>query len=252
MRLRLPGFYRATTVPEALRSRQCRVCRTPVDEPYDLCYQCNKQPSARKHLTGFVTYAIKDEQSGTEMHRYKNKKQLPARQAQGNVRLLLEHGLSHLHCAEHLVGQPVGAAAVVPSRSHYQPGTPSMLQRMCTLALPDGMPLVDLRPTPGSTSDRRVRGDAFEVVDPPGASHVMLIDDTWVSGATTLSAVATLQASGAQQVSVLVLARWLDPTYEPTNQFLTTVREHASRNPQDVWRNPQDVCPFTLDGSCPG
>lgn len=245
----LPDYYRATTVPEALRSRQCRVCRAPVDKPHDLCYQCNKQPSARKHLTGFVTYAFKGRQSGTEMHGYKNQR---SPQAVSNVSLLLNQGLSHMSCASRLVGSAVGAVAVVPSRSHYQPGTPSMLQRLCTRALPDGMPLVDLRPTPGSTSDRLVRNDAFEVVDPPDASHVMLIDDTWVSGATTLSAVKTLQASGAQQVSVLILARWLDPTYGPTNQFLTAMREHALHNPQDVWRNPQDVCPFTLDGSCPG
>ena len=103
---------------------------------------------------------------------------------------------------------------------------------------------MDLHPKPGSASDRRVHRDAFDVVTWPDASHVMLIDDTWVSGATTLSAAATLRASGARHVSVLVLARWLDPDYGPTNKFLTAMSQHA-------WRNPQDVCPFTPNGTCP-
>ena len=45
---------------------------------------------------------------------------------------------------------------------------------------------------------------------------MLLIDDTWVSDGTTLSAVAALRASGILKVSVLALARWLDPGYGPT------------------------------------
>lgn len=242
MTLRLPDYYWATTVPTPLRPRQCALCRTPVDAGYRYCFRCHGQASTHPDLAGFVAYAVKGSQSGAEMYRYKS--QPPSRQALGNVLLLLEHSLSHMSCASRLVGSPVGAVAVVPSRSHYQASSPSMLQRMCTRTLPDGMPLVDIRPAPGSTSDRRVHGNAFDVVTPPHASHVMLIDDTWVSGATTLSAAAALQASGVHHVSTLVLSRWLDPGYGPTNEFLNAMRQHA-------WRNPQDVCPFTPDGTCP-
>ncbi|ARD42508.1 phosphoribosyltransferase [Actinomyces gaoshouyii] len=242
MTARLPDYYWATTVPEQMRARQCTLCRTPVDEGYRFCFRCHEQATAHPDLAGFVTYAVRGRQPGAEMYRYKN--QPPSHQAIGNVLLLLEHGLSHMSCAEHLVGSPVSAVAVVPSRSRYQAGVPSMLQRMCTRTLHDNMPLVDIRPTPGSTSDRCVHGDAFDVITPPHASHVMLIDDTWVSGATTLSAVAALRASDAHHVSTLVLARWLDPGYGPTNSFLTTMQQYA-------WHNPQDVCPFTPDGTCP-
>lgn len=176
---RLPGYYRATVVPEQLRFRQCALCRTPVDEGYHFCFRCNGQTSAHPDLAGFVAYAVRGSQPGAEMYRYKN--QPPSRQALGNVLLLLGRGLSHMGCAGHLVGQPVGAVAVVPSRSHYQAGAPSMLQRLCVRELSDGMPLVDIRSAPGSTSDRRVHRDAFDVITPPEASHVMLIDDTWVS-----------------------------------------------------------------------
>lgn len=242
MTTRLPDYYRATVVPDDLSSRQCALCRAPVNVGYRFCFRCNAQAAAHPDLTGFVTYALSGKQSGIEMHRYKDTR--PSRQALSNVLALLKHGLSHLSCAGDLVGTPVEAVAVIPSRSHYQADAPSLLQRMCTRTLPDDMPLVDLRPKPGSASDRHVRHDAFDVVTWPDASHVMLIDDTWVTGATTLSAAATLRASGARHVSVLVLARWLVPSFGPTREFLTAMRKHA-------WRNPQDVCPFTPDGTCP-
>ncbi len=35
----LPGYFRATAVPGRLRGRQCQLCRTPIDEAYDFCFQ---------------------------------------------------------------------------------------------------------------------------------------------------------------------------------------------------------------------
>ena len=240
----LPDYFRATAVPDRLRGKQCQLCRTPIDETYDFCFRCIGQPFARPDVAGFVAYAVKGGQSGAEMYRYKNHR--PSPQALRNVLLLLQHGLRHLPCAGRLTGTPSGAVAVVPSRTHYQADTLSKLQQLCNRALPRNIPLVILRPALGSTSDRRVRGSAFEVVDCPDASHVTIIDDTWVSGGTTLSAVAALRASGIQKVSVLALARWLDPGYGPTGDFLTVGRQHLAE-----WSGPQDVCPFTLDGICP-
>lgn len=43
MTVSLPSYYRATTVPEALRGRQCQLCRTPIDEVYDFCFRRNSQ-----------------------------------------------------------------------------------------------------------------------------------------------------------------------------------------------------------------
>jgi len=170
----LPSYYRATAVPDQLRGKQCQLCRTPIDKVYDFCFQCNSQPFARPDVAGFVTYAVKKGQSGAEMYRYKNHR--PSPQALKNVLLLLQHGLLHLPCAGRLMGMPSEAVAVAPSRSHYQTDTLSKLQQLCHHVLLERMPLVSLRPAPGSTSDRQVRGSAFEVVDCQAASHVTIID----------------------------------------------------------------------------
>ena len=44
----------------------------------------------------------------------------------------------------------------------------------------------------------------------PGAS-VLLLDDSWVSGASAQSAVAALKRAGARHVAVVVLGRHVDP-----------------------------------------
>lgn len=104
---------------------------------------------------------------------------------------------------------------------------------------------IGLRPAPGSISDRQARTGAFTVPDCRGLSHVLVVDDTWVSGATMLSAVATIRARGAQLTSTLALARWLNPQYPPTHELIVNVQRAGG------WKKPEQVCPFTLDGTCP-
>lgn len=56
----------------------------------------------------------------------------------------------------------------------------------------------------------RPKDDHFTVTsNNADGRHVLLIDDTWTSGGHALSATLALRASGADQISVLVLARWL-------------------------------------------
>lgn len=245
MSLDLPSYYLAAVVPEVpLGLRLCGLCRTPILEAYQWCYPCGQAPGrARPDLVGFTTYAVKDEQAAMDMHRYKD--QRPSAQAVSGVRLLLDHGLAHLECAERLTGQEIDAVAVMPSRSHYEQDRASMLQRMCAQVLPPGLPRLDLQPSQGAASTRRLEAGAFQVGDCQGVSHVLLIDDTWVSGATVMSATAALRSAGATRVSALVLARWLDRKYPATKNFVDRVTEEQGL------RSPLTACPFTLDGQCP-
>lgn len=237
----LPDYYQAAVVPEQLRAGLCALCRTPTGGS-EFCFNCLRAP-ARPDAAGFTSYAIDNAPSGNDMHRYKNWP--PNTQALDGVRLLLEHGLAHLDCAEALAGASLDAVAVIPSRTHHVPGTPSPLQRLCSRTLPRDLPTVGLSPTPGSTSDRRVRVDAFDIGDCRDLSHVLIIDDTWVSGAAMLSAVWGIRGRGVERVSVLALARWLNRQYSFTDAFIRRVDSARA------WRRPQDVCPFTPDGECP-
>ncbi|MDO5286317.1 MAG: hypothetical protein Q4G45_05775 [Actinomycetia bacterium] len=77
-------------------------------------------------------------------------------------------------------------------------------------------------------------------------SHVLLIDDTWTSGATMMSAVLAVRRVGADRVSTLVLARWLNPRkFGKTRELIKRIHKNGD------WESPQKVCPFTADGDCP-
>jgi orotate phosphoribosyltransferase len=41
---------------------------------------------------------------------------------------------------------------------------------------------------------------------------VLLVDDTWVSGASAQSAAAALKLAGARRVAIIVLGRHIDPS----------------------------------------
>ncbi len=239
----LPGYFLSAVLPRRFRGKVCRLCRAPVDG-YEYCYQCYAAPDvAHPDVAGFVSYAISDRQAGQDMYRYKGMQ--PSVQAVSNVQLLLEHGLRHLPCAGRIAGAAVEAVAVMPSRTHFQSGAPSQLQKLCALKLPVGLPTVGVQPVAGATSDRKVDPSSFVVPVPVGRSHVLLIDDTWVSGGTVMSAVGALRAAGAARVSSLVLARWLDPGYGPTKPLVGEIEA------VNGWSHPQKACPFTRDGACP-
>ncbi|MDO4243535.1 MAG: hypothetical protein Q4C85_07230 [Actinomyces sp.] len=240
----LPAYYHASVVPSSLRNRVCRLCRAAIDPQYELCFQCNSVPdSARPDVLGFGCYAIKGRQLGTDMHRYK----APQRSVQAveGVLTVLGHAVSHRGCAGALAGSEIDAVAVVPSRSHHRAGSPSALERLCEIALEQsGLPFVEVSPSPGSKSDRKVRADAFIVHD-QDVPHALVVDDTWVSGGSVLSTVWSLRDAGVARVSALVVARWLDPSYPATGGLVAEV----DRIPG--WKDPLRACPFTLDGVCP-
>ena len=240
---RLPSYFHSAVLPRQFRGKVCRLCRAPVDG-YKYCFRCNAASDlVRPDIAGFVSYAISDEQTGQDMYRYKGMQ--PSVQAVSNVQLLLEHGLRHLRCVNQIVGTNVQAVMVMPSRTHYQFGMPSQLQKLCARSLPVDLQTVEIQPAAGSISDRKKQPTNFVAPVPIGWSHVLLIDDAWVSGGTVMSAVGALRAAGAAKVSSLVLARWLDPDYKATKSLIREVAQAGG------WSPPQRVCPFTRDGVCP-
>lgn len=50
--------------------------------------------------------------------------------------------------------------------------------------------------------------------------HVVVIDDTWATGARSQSAALVVRSAGAQSVTTLVIARWLNPNdHQPSAQL---------------------------------
>lgn len=142
----------------------------------------------------------------------------------------------HARCAMRLSGRVSVGWAVVPSskgRTHL-----SDIVRPMTLR-PEaevGVRVAD------AFVGRTFRPDNF-VVDMSRQlpEHVIVFDDSWVTGSNAQSVASALKRVGVQEVSVMVVARVLKPGYRPTKQFLET-------NPK-VPFDPA-ICPWT-GGSCP-
>ncbi|HZK47997.1 MAG TPA: hypothetical protein VFD74_00120, partial [Thermoleophilia bacterium] len=71
--------------------------------------------------------------------------------------------------------------------------------------------------------------------------HVLVIDDSWVSGGHAQSVASALKSSGVADVSIFTVARVLDPQWSPNADFIKE-RLRGVFDPR--------ICPWT-GGDCP-
>jgi predicted amidophosphoribosyltransferase len=201
------------------RSGTCRRCFTPVADQ-GLCLTCAGQvalPGGPDAL-GFLTYAgffDPIRQAGRAMWDYK-RVQPSQQKARNTVALLAALGLrGYRDCPARLVGFPLNAWATVPSLPPKE-GQHTLNEIVDELSRPGSRQVV-LRGDEAPEHPHTVRADHFRVeTHVPAGCHVLLVEDTWVSGGHALSATLALRRAGAQYVSLLALARWLDDRREAT------------------------------------
>lgn len=235
------GGYWRNTIREYRTT--CQVCTTPVDG-YPRCFPCNEQRNAHgdqlADYTGFLSYAVRDTQSGYVMHGYK----AGAGGVEEHKTLVALLGLVgiglHASCAGRLAGVPVTHWATVPSL-RGRPG-PHPLRRLLLPAMVGDEVTLSAGAAVG---DARSVDPGHFMAPPLGGlgSHVLLVDDTWARGGHAQSAAAALKAADADAVSVLLLARWLAPSSRApvTGTF---IRERLTHD-----YDPRQ-CPWT-GGACP-
>lgn len=233
----------------------CQIClgptRTKKDslEHWKVCWPCRQHQSAPginpeelANTVGFITYALEHadgsaDQSLWDMYQYK---QLPPGQSvrQGisesgqRIRTLLYVTLrDNLPLLARTVG-PVEVITHVPSTSS-RPGRDrgaladaldSAVDHIYDIA-PHQRLLTSTSDRPGSP--RAIDPSRFSVTDPTAVAgrHVLLVEDTWVTGASVQSAAVSLHRAGARQVTVVCIARmlkakWTDGAYL-TSQYAT-------------------------------
>lgn len=213
----------------------CNYCTgIPGNPDFRSCYQCGNEyahDSETSDLRGFVSYGWDNSQSATVMYGYKDA--VGNRQAQRLVNVMLFYALrEHLGCAtDPQYGQPAMWATVPSLR---QRGHPQVLHTM-TASLLRNMPEAQMSPSTDVRSPRSLRPENFVVASSVVGVHVLLVDDTWTSGGHAESAAVALKRAGAARVTLLVLARWLDPRRGRTEKFI------SAELTQDF---DPDLCPF--------
>lgn len=160
-----------------------------------------------------------------------------------NIKALIALALQgHSKCLEEISGCPIDAWAMVPStKSSRRYGKPHPLHDILDDIL-RGIPEVPLQ-----AKGNRARGfdpDLFALADPRDAgrlrSHVLLVDDSWVTGGNAQSAAARLKIEGTpgMQVSAYVVARIVDMA------FLRSLDASAPGNFSRFVRYAGGYCPW--------
>ena len=205
---------RRTTVypPEpAGRVGVCAVCRGPARPRFARCYQCAQHdllgPGQLADVVAPISYAVKGTAFATGLWRYKSWRSPDPAARTCLLALLLTFLHDHGRCVWRHAGMPApGRLAVVPTGCG-RPG-PHPLLEMAGPYL--RMPVTGLVIRPGEQGRDPNSHRFISERSGPGAS-VLLLDDSWVSGASAQSAAAALKRAGARHVAVVVLGRHVDP-----------------------------------------
>ena len=154
-----------------------------------------------------ICYAVKGTALARDLWRYKSWR-TPSAPARAAVLALL---LSFLHDHGPCVWRHAGMAApsrlaVVPTGCG-RPGPHPLLELTSPYLR---LPLTRLAMWPGRQG-RHLDIQRFQAERTVARADVLLLDDTWVSGASAQSAAAALKLAGARRVAIVVLGRHLDP-----------------------------------------
>jgi len=79
-------------------------------------------------------------------------------------------------------------------------------------------------PSGAAGPSREPAPDLFSPATRLSGEPVLLVDDTWATGARAQSAAAALKAAGAGPVGVVVIGRWIDAGYRDNDDWLQRVQ----------------------------
>jgi hypothetical protein len=208
----------------------CVVCRGPAGPGFSRCYQCGRQARLGHGLLADavvpISYAVKGTALAADLWRYKSWRAPSTSARTSMLALLLAFLHDHGACVWRHAGMPAPSRLAVVPTGCGRPGPHPLLE----LAAPYlRLPLTRLAIRPGRQG-RDLNVDRFRTDQTAAGAHVLLIDDSWVSGASAQSACAALKLAGASRVAIVVLGRHIDPADPGTGSLAARLRP-APYNP---------------------
>lgn len=220
----------------------CAVCTRPVEVGYPNCYRClmavRKFGTEMPDLVLPLTYAGATEQSRRDVYDYKGTPQNLA--AVRRLSILVAYFTNfHSGCIRRHTGAPLTSVVSVPSGRARSPHPLNDFLRYFPDALKKSQAVFTGVPRQGRAAG--ISPDEFGFSSAPAGDHLLILEDSWVSGSNVLSLAIQAKRQGAARVSILSVARYLTPD-TVTNEWLQT---QAAKTPYDPF-----FCPVTR-GACP-
>ena len=207
----------------------CIVCRGTKRDDFAECLKCGRDfhDVQWPDLLGFGVFARANEQSGSLMHRYKKPGQAPtaSRQDKSIVGSLAAAAMRQAYNQL----PTLDVTTTVPSTRGRERHPLHDLVLRAADYLPEPIQVKQLLQTNLETTPttREVNSDLFTVIGNVQAQHILLIDDTWTTGAHMLSAVGALRTAGAAHITAIALARWIS---RDDNYGQSAVMNYARQN----------------------
>ncbi len=218
----------------------CEVCQTPAKAPWDRCYACHKETEAwGEEMADIVvplSYAVKSyealQQFYYDLHQYKRDPK-PSLPAQKRLMALIQlFRMHHLGCLEEAAEAKVSMVLPVPSgRDRKNHPLPMIANGL-------GLPVISATYTgpPRESRATEVELNHYKIGQRL-QGHVLVLEDTWVTGRNAQVIAIQARRAGAEYVSIVVLARMLDYGFPPTKGFVD------SWDPDARWST--QPCPVT-------
>ncbi len=213
----------------------CAICHGPVSAQYSWCFRCNQARqvlgSGVADVVAAISLAPAGEQYAHDLYTYKRPTVPPELRRPRLVGLaaVLWYWLAqHEPC----VAAPLGrerfdVITTVPSTSGRAGVHPlvTLVSGVVVGSSERHRPLLAVNRA--DVPDHQPAADVFRTTEDIRGSTVLIIDDTWTTGADAQSASAALKAAGASRAAVLTLGRWITPDYSDHGTWLAKHRRTA-------------------------
>lgn len=211
----------------------CDICHRVLNAGYARCWSCDQSTESVSHPVELIVpislYRV-GEQLHTVLKDYKRSPDERVRERHlYQVAAILHRFLrDHSGCIEHAAGGAWDTVTIVPSKKART--DPHPLERAVKLGRSLKALYRPLLSPDQSELIERVYGDnrAFKTTEEVAGRRVLLIDDTFTSGATFQSAASRLALEGATVVAGVAIGRVIstgDPRYPEHDLFWETQRE---------------------------
>ncbi|WP_062980608.1 hypothetical protein [Nocardia anaemiae] len=239
VRDRVGGFFGNAYAPGT--PDICSVCRGPADQ--DLCGRCQAAQEAHGDLladrTILLTYALGNRegarhQSAHHMLTYKGYRGTPpvprcAEDLQLMISVMMD---MHRSCLQSWLGTQWDSLTFVPSKE--RPNGTHPVAALANAALPTFAPAPKLQkflltPGRGSDSKHEMTSDRYEIDQRwrkrVEGRNVLIVDDTWTTGASAQGAAVAAKRAGAATVTLLCVARWLRWDWGDHKKLISTLHD---------------------------